>query len=50
MKKALLSKNNFKFVNGDLPESTHDDKVYEAWLYRELHKHRVHKISQNYGK
>ncbi|XP_068492152.1 uncharacterized protein [Phaseolus vulgaris] len=31
MKRALLSKNKFKFFNGDLPESSHSDNQYEAW-------------------
>jgi len=31
MKRALISKNKLKFVNGDLPEPTHDDELHEVW-------------------
>jgi len=29
--KRVLSKNKFKFVNGDILEPTRDDGKYEAW-------------------
>ncbi|XP_068484964.1 uncharacterized protein [Phaseolus vulgaris] len=31
MKRALLSKNKFKFVSGEIPEPTRKSKQYEAW-------------------
>jgi len=31
MKRALLSKNKYKFVNGDIAKPTRDDENYEAW-------------------
>lgn len=31
MKHALLSKNKFKFVNGDILEPTQEDVMYDAW-------------------
>jgi len=30
MKRALLLKNKFKFVNGDIPEPSHGENQYEA--------------------
>jgi len=31
MKRVLLSKNKYKFVNGDISKPTRDDENYEAW-------------------
>jgi len=31
MKRALISKNKFKFLNGDLLEASRSDNQYEAW-------------------